>query len=579
MKARPVRDEGWCAARGRDRWGAPARPSFFSAVAPGRIWTTAATTRSSSRGSFDRAAVLPFPPWPGRRVATTFRGSPAPSPRCRSTTTSPAGRRPASPWRRFRRPIRRTRSAPCSSTPAVREGRAWSRHQRVRGLPGGAPRGALRRRRLRPARGRLVRAAAVLRQQRGGGRLPRGVARVPLPARADAPLLSDHQRADRPLPGRARTHHRAHEHGRRRARSGSAAAGGGRSASHLPGVLVRHATSATPTRTCSPTRCGPWSSTACWTRSSGPAGGRSNPTASRPRTSSPSSCACATKRATPARWPHRRVGGALPGAGGGAARAAAGHRRDLQLRLRLPGRRHHRRDVRAGVLGRARGIRGAVRLPRRRRPRRSDRPRQVASIRQAIRERLRRPSPRETPYENGLDSFYGVLCADADIPRTLGEFRSIGAYAEAGSFFGPLWWWNNAPCATWPKAPDRYAGPGRPVPRRRCWSWATTSTASPATTAPSPAASCSGTAACSATPGWGHTAFGRSACTTDYMTAYLLDGSLPPPALSVPPTPIHSFPRPRPSHVRPSARRPRNRWWASRRSGPDADRRSPGMGT
>ena len=36
-------------------------------------------TRSSGRGSFNWAAVLRFPHWPGRRVATTFRASPAPS--------------------------------------------------------------------------------------------------------------------------------------------------------------------------------------------------------------------------------------------------------------------------------------------------------------------------------------------------------------------------------------------------------------------------------------------------------------------------------------------------------------------
>jgi hypothetical protein len=141
---------------------------------------------------------------------------------------------------------------------------------------------------------------------------------------------------------------------------------------------------------------------------------------------------------------------------------------------------------------------------------------------------LQQASPRATPYDNGLDSFYGVLCADAEFPRTLGEFRSVGAYAEAGSFFGPLWWWNNAPCATWPKAPDRYAGP-----------W-TACTAAPVlvvgnyfdgVTGYDGAVASSkllGNSRLLSYAGWGHTAFGRSACTTDYITAYLLDGSLPP---------------------------------------------------
>ena len=224
----------------------------------------------------------------------------------------------------------------------------------------------------------------------------------------------------------------------------------------------------------------------------------------------------------------RRVGGALPGAGGGAARAAAGHRRDLQLRLRLPGRRHHQRDVHAGVLGRPRGLRGAVCRARRRRPRRSDRPASGRVHSTGHSRTVEEASPQETPYDNGLDSFYGVLCADAEFPRTFAEFRGIGAYAEAGSFFGPLWWWGNAPCATWPTAPDRYAGP-----------W-TACTSAPVlvvgnyfdgVTGYDGAVASSkllGNSRLLSYAGWGHTAFGRSACTTGYIAAYLLDGTLPP---------------------------------------------------
>jgi len=155
-------------------------------------------------------------------------------------------------------------------------------------------------------------------------------------------------------------------------------------------------------------------------------------------------------------------------------------------------------------------------------------PRQVASIRQAIRERLRQASPRATPYDNGLDAFYGVLCGDAEFPRSFGEFRSVGAYAEAGSFFGPLWWWDNAPCATWPTASDRYAGP-----------W-TTCTSAPVLVVGNYFDGVTGYDGAVASSkllegsrllsyaGWGHTAFGRSACTTGYIAAYLLDGTLPP---------------------------------------------------
>jgi pimeloyl-ACP methyl ester carboxylesterase len=154
-------------------------------------------------------------------------------------------------------------------------------------------------------------------------------------------------------------------------------------------------------------------------------------------------------------------------------------------------------------------------------------PGQVASIRQAIRERVQQASPRQAPYDNGLDSFYGVMCADTEYPRSLAEFRSIGEYAEAGSFFGPLWWWNNAPCAAWPTAPDRYTGP-----------W-TARTSAPVLVVGNTFDGVTGYDGAVASSkflrgrlltyaGWGHTAFGRSACTTDYITAYLLDGSLPP---------------------------------------------------
>jgi len=43
--------------------------------------------------------------------------------------------------------------------------------------------------------------------------------------------------------------------------------------------------------------------------------------------------------------------------------------------------------------------------------------------------------------------------------------------------------------------------------------------------------------------GWGHTAFGRSGCTTDYITAYLLDGSLPPAGTVCPANPNPFLPQ------------------------------------
>ena len=81
----------------------------------------------------------------------------------------------------------------------------------------------------------------------------------------------------------------------------------------------------------------------------------------------------------------------------------------------------------------------------------------IAATRARLAERLR--PARDEPYDNGFDAYYGNQCADTEYPRTLAAFSAIGRYAEAGSRFGPYWWWFNAPCANWPTAPDRYVGP------------------------------------------------------------------------------------------------------------------------
>jgi len=152
------------------------------------------------------------------------------------------------------------------------------------------------------------------------------------------------------------------------------------------------------------------------------------------------------------------------------------------------------------------------------------------AVRDAIRERLRLATATATQadYDNGLDAFYGTMCADAEFPETFAEFRRVGAYAKRGSFFGPLFWWQNTPCARWPVSPDRYAGP---------WSACTSAPALVVGNLYDGITGYEGAVASSAFltgsrlltyAGWGHTAFGRSACVTEYVVAYLLDGSLPP---------------------------------------------------
>ena len=148
-------------------------------------------------------------------------------------------------------------------------------------------------------------------------------------------------------------------------------------------------------------------------------------------------------------------------------------------------------------------------------------------VRAAIRKRLEDAMPKDAAYPNGYEAYYGNHCADAEYPGSFSEFRATGAYAEAGSIFGPLWWWGNASCASWPVAADRYTGP-----------W-TARTSAPVLVVGSlfdGVTAYDGAVASSKLlrgsrlltyAGWGHTAFGRSACVTEHVLAYLSDGTLP----------------------------------------------------
>jgi pimeloyl-ACP methyl ester carboxylesterase len=136
---------------------------------------------------------------------------------------------------------------------------------------------------------------------------------------------------------------------------------------------------------------------------------------------------------------------------------------------------------------------------------------------------------READYDNGFDGYFGNQCADTQYPGSFLGFRIVDAYARAGSRFGPYWWWFNTGCTDWPVAQDRYAGP---------WE---TRTSKPVlvvgnyfdgVTAYSGAQAVNDQLANSrllSYAGWGHTAYGRNACTAAHVDAYLVDGTLPPP--------------------------------------------------
>jgi pimeloyl-ACP methyl ester carboxylesterase len=159
----------------------------------------------------------------------------------------------------------------------------------------------------------------------------------------------------------------------------------------------------------------------------------------------------------------------------------------------------------------------------------SDQPAAAAlvTLRSRLLERLA-PAQQEADYPNGFDAYYGNQCADTEYPRRFRTFRAIGRYAERGSPFGEYWWWTNAGCARWPTAPDRYVGP---------WSTRTSAPVLVVGNFFDPATDYAGARASArllrnsrllSYAGWGHTAYGRSDCATDYIDRYLVTGALPP---------------------------------------------------
>jgi pimeloyl-ACP methyl ester carboxylesterase len=135
--------------------------------------------------------------------------------------------------------------------------------------------------------------------------------------------------------------------------------------------------------------------------------------------------------------------------------------------------------------------------------------------------------PKEADYSNGLEAYYGNQCADTQYPRPLWKWRAIDDFAAMGSRFGPYWWWGNAGCARWPVAADRFTGPwsahpANPVLIVGNYFDGVTDYAG----AQASARYLQGSRLLSYA-GWGHTAYGRSACVTRIVDAFLLHGSLP----------------------------------------------------
>lgn len=150
----------------------------------------------------------------------------------------------------------------------------------------------------------------------------------------------------------------------------------------------------------------------------------------------------------------------------------------------------------------------------------------VVDLRRSIAARV--AAPAADVYDNRIDAYFGNQCGDTQFPRTLAQFRLTDRYAAAGSRFGPLVWWRfGAPCAAWPVNDDRYTGP-----------W-TARTANPVLVVGNffdGITDYSGAQASArllkssrllSYAGWGHVAYGRSACVTAHVNRYLIDGALP----------------------------------------------------
>ena len=134
----------------------------------------------------------------------------------------------------------------------------------------------------------------------------------------------------------------------------------------------------------------------------------------------------------------------------------------------------------------------------------------------------RPPHRAAADYPNGFDAYYGNQCADTQYPRAFPAWRATGRDSRLGSRFGPFWWWSNTGCAHWPVNSDRYVGP-----------W-TAHTSAPVRVVGNFFDGVTDYAGAVASAqllpnsrllsyaGWGHTAYHRSRCVTDYVHAYLL---------------------------------------------------------
>lgn len=136
------------------------------------------------------------------------------------------------------------------------------------------------------------------------------------------------------------------------------------------------------------------------------------------------------------------------------------------------------------------------------------------------------PEPASGGYDNTLDSFLSVTCADTNHPHD--PSRWPRAAARASHPFGAPWAYNSEPCATWPaRDQDRYTGP---FTRRTAAPVLLIGTrfdpASRYRNAQIVAGELPGSRLLTL-DGWGHVALGKSSCISAHVAHYLISGALP----------------------------------------------------
>jgi hypothetical protein len=132
----------------------------------------------------------------------------------------------------------------------------------------------------------------------------------------------------------------------------------------------------------------------------------------------------------------------------------------------------------------------------------------------------------------GPEQVLAFICGESPNPRHPDVFRALAAlaYARAGDV-GLRWSWVVEPCASWPAtAADRYAGP---------WDRPTANPILVIGNTFEPATAYEGAVAMAAAlararlltvAGYGHSIFiNPSTCASDYVSQYVVDGTLPPP--------------------------------------------------